>query len=69
MTQSSSGHLLAGVSVASSIGGVAMENAAMVTNTILQDATQTGQLVSIVVSIISGLVSLYKLLRKNGKKG
>lgn len=53
------GHKFAIASVVSSASGIAMESA-----THLQDVTQTGQIFSIIVSIVSGIVSLYKLLKR-----
>jgi hypothetical protein len=57
------GHKLAAASVVASVSGLAMDSVSVVQNH-LQDVTQTGQIVSIIISIISGVVSLFKLLRK-----
>lgn len=57
------GHKLAATSIVTMAGGVVMDTTTVAVNH-LQDVTQTGQIISIVVSIVSGLVSLWKLLKK-----
>lgn len=60
------GHKLAFTSMASTAAGLAMDSANVI-QTHLGDVTQVGQAVSIIVSIVSGIVSLFKLLRKRKK--
>jgi ABC-type enterochelin transport system permease subunit len=57
------GHKLAVTSILASASGIAMDSVNVV-QTHLQDVTETGQVISIIISIISGVVSLFKLLRK-----
>lgn len=64
MSNDSTGFVYSGVSLASAAGAVVMEGGQTIAQSMVQDVTQTGQIISIIVSIVSGVVSLWKLLKR-----